>query len=1129
MGRRILAFFLGFIFAFVCIAGVIALAVFVVKVDQVVPETDNYLGDLAKMSVYDIGQSLYKLYLDKKTWKDETTGQYYSLGDFCKNYNIDLNKSLGMELPQEVLDIPAFEFFNDGGVENAMKQIKVSTLPAIANMFSKPNEDGTSNAMFADSVMLELAQYSMYDLLSNDEVGFAGVFANVRFVELLPDSFPAEDSDNKLMWAVGQTKIGALLKGVSGSENFMLQLKPDGAFETLGQLQLSALFGDSQYINALVGSNAVFADLIGDDGSLRLDDIINGISVGELLGCQKNDTIDITDYVAIDGQGENDEVLVKQKVIGEDESATVVYVKSINGEDWFEAELKCSKTEDENGEEHVHNADCFKYVWYSTSECTDTSHTHATAGDMYKNGAYYPRTEGLYAVLAALSITDLTSGNTDALMDQIKLIKISDIIDASSVNGIMSAFVDLTIEDLMNGAIDDMYLGEFFSFKRMAIQNPDEYDTENAVAIFKKRDNSILAYYVATDSNGNVALSINLRDWYEGKLECDQTDDESHVCNENCYSYAWYSGVDIPAEGVQAKLASKQISDLKHLNDDVQNMTLKDVFGEDKVPSMLKSIADVKIGELNTAINTIQLGDLLEYTSELNCDNEDEDHEHDSSCYAWYDKNGQAVSGMMAKLAGKTVNDISDLSNTIKEFTLRDVLGEDIPAMLKSLADVEIGNLNGAINDMYLGDFLEYEKVEKECNEEHDHTATCQFDWYKNGSVVEGMMAKLAYNKVSELSDLNNTVKTFTLRDVLGEDVPEMLLDVADTPVSEVGDAIQDIYLGSALGYNRNRIEDITEYKYHALDEGDNILKTLTPTKYIKREPNTTVWYEAVQSCPLKQNASHTHTEACFEYVWYQDKDCTTLVDGVVKAFVNTRVGEVDSKMQTVTLGQMGIGADNSILAAMQDTPINQIGNEINNLKMGVVLGYEKRYICGSSDSSHTHDDDCEYEWLAECKSSHSAPTDHLESDHVSIDGVTYYHAKGLNAKIADKSISEMTGDTLTEIALGLTMGDLVDGGMISLGDSAAEKEENSYKLALISSNERHGFTVNIGSNSKTFYCTLTDYFTFQATGANVTYKQYWNKCHENTSLTAAELQEHADTWKNLTLKNFISTLLTVL
>lgn len=842
---------------------------------------------------------------------------------------------------------------------------------------------------------------------------------------------------------------------------------------------------------------------------------------------------------------------------------------------------------------------------------------------MLKDGIYYARTDGLYAALSGLSITDLTSGNTDALMDEIKTLKVSEIVDASDVNGVMSSLLDLTIEELMNGAIDDLYLGEFFNLHRFAVKDIASYNVENATMIPKDKDHSLPAYYLATNADGDIAMSLDKKTWYVGKLNCD-VDEEDHTHGQDCYMYSWNELICEPqlgeehthtddcyqqAEGIKNKLAGKQIGDLQNLNEEVLKLTLYDVFGEDKMPSMLKSIQHVEIGELSEHINTIQLGELLEYEGGLTCEIADEDHVHDYTCYTWYqltcdneedghehdDSCRKLVEGMMAKLACKQVDEMRDLTDTIKSFTLKDVLGDDVPSMLKALENTEIGDLDTAINEMHLGDFLEYKRSQADNVDEankieiyksegstevafyvapygsnaialsidgetwyegvqyctnrasdHTHVASCYgYVWLRLNcdeaseghehdencyEQVTGMMAKLADKTVNELKYMDEIVQSFTLRDVLGDNVPAMLQDVADETVGNVGNAIENIYLGSALSYHRKEITDTTEYVNENVGSIVNknfpIVRGTMRTggianSFIKSE-NGVTWYEAVRNC--KTNHSQ-HTAACYEYVWYQDEDCEIEVDGIVKAFVNTKVKDVSEKMQSVTLGEMGIGGNN-ILDALQDTPINQIGDGINNLKMAVVLGYEKKYTC---EQNHTHTDECDYVWVAECNHDHETATDHRVSDHLEINGKTYYQAKGLNAKIADKTVQDMTGDTLTDIALGLTIGDLIDSGMISLGETIEQQEENSYKLALIFSEGNHYFTETVLSQSTNFYCNLTDYAKYSATKPSTTTKTYWNKCHASAGLTDEQLKAHAETWKDLTLKVFVTELLNVL
>lgn len=1140
MGRRVLAFFLGLILGIVLVAGgvigAIYIAVCVVNVNRVVPNAGNLLGDMASMSLKGIYDEVLALYNQKIGIADEN-GKYYTLGEFCQKYNINLNQALGKDIPQEVLDMPAFEFFNFSkdengnsvGMSHALSQIKVSTFPAVLKMF------GSENGAFNDTVTDELNKFSVADLFSQ-EVGIKGVFANIKFADIMPNAFPAQDSDNKLMWAVGQTTIGGALSGVSGSDNILIQLKAGNAFEAIGALEISAIMGESQYVNAILGNDAVVADLIDENGNIRLDEILNGISIGELLGCQKNEITDTTDYAGIDGQNPEAASLVMHK--GD------VYIKTTDGEHWFEAELDCK-------EDHTHTADCYAYVWYSTGTCNNNSadHCHDT-DDMLKDGAYYPRVTGLYAVLSSLSVADLTSGNDNALMNKIKVLKVSDIISGVEVSGVMSALVDLTIEDLMSGAIDTLYLGEFFNFERKIVPDVRSYDENSIVEVYKKFNPATVAYYVMTNAENKVVISTDKAKWYEGELTCES----EHEHNDNCYRYIWLDSDGKVADGIEGKLASKQIADLQNLNEEVQNLTLDDVFGED-IPRILISIKDSKIIDIHTTIKSVYLGELLDYTYEIVCGQEDdENHEHVASCYVWKDRGDNVIDGIVAKLAYKQVGQMKDLQSTVKTFTLRDVLGDDIPDMLKSLADTQIGDMNDSINNMFLGDFLEYTHIiicGQEDDENHEHVAACYAWTDKNGNAVNGMMAKLAANRVKTLSDLQSTVKTFTLKDVLGDDVPDVLKDVENTQIDNLQGAIDNLYLGSAMGYER-KIVDKTDYVVLGEHSGTTVvLKKLVPgsktlyvmTNDVDENGNAKTdarWFEAVFTCTEK----HDHNVDCYEYVWY-NKGTSEPVSDVAKAFVNRKLNNVSEIFDTLTLKELGISSDdNTILKSIENVPITEIGNSINTVKMGEVLGYAQYYTCDNANvAAHKHTADCAYIWVEECTDNHdtSKVNNHFATEqHYTIDTKQYIEVKGMNAKIACKTIEQMTGNGMTEIAQSLTIGDLIDSGMMSLGDTEAKKTENAYKFSIVfCGNETHKFTETItippsilmpdgGTSNQTYTCTLPDYLTYLSTHADTTAQEYWYKCHSKQAgdeLTASEIA-HRDDWKNMLLSEFISQLL---
>ena len=1031
--NRVLVFFLGMlfgiIFVFAALAGGIYIAVTVVKPTDIVAESGNYLGDLADMSLLDMAKSLVELYRSKIGLAGDD-GKYFTLGEFLTKYNIDGEKAFGMKLPQEILDIPAFEFFNsDDGVNKAMAQIKVSALPAIVNMFGSSSENGGET--FSDDVIAELSNYSVSDLFAEDK-GINYVFQNVAFADVLPSSFPQEDSDNKLMWAVGQTKIGKLLDGMSGTDNIFGQLKEGGAFAALGALSVTDLIGDSQYVRAILGDNAV-ASFVDDNGNLSFDSVINGISLGELLGCQKNEIVyeeqNVNDYwVSDDGSVTVVTVSIDGKTVYArkitDDNGVKLYEADGCGKDQHVHDATCGGNGSCETEEHTHTPECFPLAWYSTAECT-ANHDHVD--EMEKDGKHYPRVQGLYNVLSNLSMADLTGGDTNALFDKIKQLKISDLLTEGEATGVIANLSDMTIGELMSGGFESIYLGTALNYARRQLAAPQGAITGIRVGA----DTTDVRFYLGTSADGTLLLSDDNESWYEGCVTCKKADCDHRYAD--CYGYTWYTSEKLQDKvtGIGAKLASKTIKEMTSINTLVSSLTISDVL--EPVPSILKSLADTPISALGTAIDEMYLGELLGYKRMPVCENM---HEHTNECYGWF---------------------------------------------------------------------------EADCgNADHEHTDGCYT------KQADGLLGKFADKKISQLSTIGDTVKELTLSDVL-DPVPTMLADFANTPIGELGTKLNDMYVGSAMSYVRWE-KDVSGFAQNTTADGS--VKS-NGSEYVKADGDK--WYEAELTC----KDANTHTADCFEYLWYIDDTHTNAVDGINKAFCNYTLSTISNATNNLTLAKLGIDTSgNKILESVKDEKITDIGGKISALKMGVALGYVNAPICG--DNTHTHVDGC-YGWLEECKADN-----HDHCNHIEIDGKNYVRVKGLNAKIADLTVAGMgDGNALGNITQNLTIGDLIDSGMMDIGD-----ESNYYKFALITGCKEagHSFEYTYLTATKTYYCNFKDFIAYSAvieaenkamgTNKTVTAQSYWEKCHEGVTMTETEKAEHRDLWKNSKLSEFITNLL---
>ncbi len=1164
MGRRILAFFLGMIFGIIFLVGSLAggllIMATVIKPADLSAESSKYLGDLAQLSLLDIYKSVSELYRNKVGVTD-AEGKYYTFGEFCENYHINPNDLFGgKEVPQEVLDVPIFELIG-GDRDQAQNQIRVSVIPALLNMFmgGGTGEDGSANAMFPDSVLEKLSAYSIVDL--KGEGGIATVFSDVRIAEVAMGMLPLERTDdNAMMWAVGQAKLGPILGGIDG--NVLLQFLDGGAFDEMGRLPLVSMLGNSsQILNAFLKNKAI-ADMIDAEGNLNPDTIINSVYLGEIVGLQR-DELSEEETETFWETGISSDTLT---LLENDEQYAL---RTEDGT--FSAKQTCNSEE----EDHVHDINCFGFVWYSTTATEEGADT-----DLVLEDGRYPLATGIYAAIADVTIGSLTGGDSNALVDKLMDVPLNELLEGQEMSGIFANISDMTIGELINGGIDNMYLGDLLGFKRNEISAPEG----DILPLYKSEpheDGDKPVKYVVMNEDGTVAgLSPDGKVWYEGEItcakevhehtaECGVADEEgNYPCGKEqhahdvagCYGYVWYEKCEeahehegelviddehyVRAEGMMAKISDKQISELSDLDDLIKELTLADVLGKD-VPDILKGLKDVPIGELNDAINDLYLGELLSfrrrplsddelahydktvqdiegkdiegilakqdedgnitgnakldgevwYEAQFNCIDDEhkhdeacydgegqltctiEEHAHDANCYGyvWYEKCEEAhehdgewlpvedndegnyyvpAGGMMGKLADEQVKNLGKLDETAKKLTLADVLGDDIPAMLKSLKDTPIGKLDTAIDTLYLGQLLEYRRKDSseiadfetyttdvvtdeagnalvrsngdgkyvradgkvwyeaqltctdeehthsdECydaegniicgKEEHAHDETCYgYVWYKKCEeshehegewvpvednqegdryiVADGMMGKLANEQVKNLGNLNDTVQTFTLQDVLGDSVPDMLKGIKDTQIKDLNDAINGVYLGDFLSYRRRPVADPESYTAQVYTEG-KVTVRVSEDGSVAMTDEGKDWYEAVLTCDSKE-AEHEHGVSCYGYVWYEK--CENAEDGhdhsgewqptedneeglyyvptegMMAKLAREKVGDMgklDETVQKFTLEDVLGDSVPDMLKSIKDTQIKDLNAAINGMYLGDFLQYRRR------------------------------------------------------------------------------------------------------------------------------------------------------------------------------------------
>lgn len=997
--NKVIAFILGMVFGIIIILGAIAGVLYyggvILTPAKVSESTRDYIGDLADLSLYDMYKLAKKLYTEKAG--QMVDDKYYSLGDFMTDNNINLDAALGFEIPQSVKDIPLLEYFNgQNGLQNALGQIKVSVLPDIVNLFTTTDEAG--NKIVNQSAIDKLSNYSVTDLMGKN--GIVEVFAEVTLCELLPQTFPQTKSEtNQIMYALGQTQIGKAVNAfMSGGTNLYLELKDPkpgtttpGALAELGKITFTSLVGSGDATLNAVLEGKTIADIIDDSGNITTDPVINDLQIGRLLGLTYNEETDtwtksdgtpadsmyaaiagITVGQVLKGQGINDICLgdllgfVRNKItdvsaytesfVFTDEQgnttltvlrnpATDAYVLAAPAKEgeqlvWYEAEFFCA---DETAHTSTHSKDCYKFVWYTD----DTLATVAT---------------GVTGKLANTKISNLSNLN-----DEIQNFTLADVLGEDGVPQMLDSLKHTKIKD-METALDETYLGGFFKYYRKAVNQSAFSDTE-------------------TDGikvNGGVIAKADGDNYYIAKLICEQT----HTHTASCYGFEWYtdSACSVLATGITAKLADEQVKNLGNLQDKIMTFTLKDVMGDD-VPSVLKSIQDTKLSDLNGAIDQMYLGDMLGnhrvevddltgyadvisgtvkqkgslyakidsdawYEADIVCD---ETHTHTADCfdYNWYDETDAKLDGVIASVASVKVGDMDGDTITAKVNNMK--LGEVLtinsssPQILQTLKDTRIGKLSDKVDTLTLGDVITIDgsssTLLQNLKDKQITNLSLEIDNLTIDKVIDigdssPQILQTLKTKGTKISELGTAMNDLTIGDVVDVDAPgtsKILVELSDKKVDELGTAINGLYLGTAMNYNRKEITDISSY-------GITVCADVVSdgTRYARLYNG--MYYQATYDC----SQPHTHTAECYGFVWYTDEACTTTVSGVTAAFVNSKMDNISATIDNLTLAKLGIGAGNNLLMAVQDVPINDLGTALNKLDMGVMFVYKRMQVTGS-------------------------------------------------------------------------------------------------------------------------------------------------------------------------------------
>jgi len=242
------------------------------------------------------------------------------------------------------------------------------------------------------------------------------------------------------------------------------------------------------------------------------------------------------------------------------------------------------------------------------------------------------------------------------------------------------------------------------------------------------------------------------------------------------------------------------------INQVTEKFTLKEVLGDNfPTTGIISKLGDTKVGEIVTAINSMELGELMGLTK---------------TGGVWYDEHNVAVTDKLTLLiADKQVSEIdgsfaSTLLEEIKTtLTVGDLFDTEGNSILTALKDTYLGNLSTAINDMYLGELMGLTKTGDV--------------WYNGDEPASNLTALIAGKQVSEINGsfastlLGEIRSTLTIGELLENMGDNRLLAAlpADTTLDNLTTNLNGIQMGSMLGYVSFKVGDKDANDHYAIDE----------------------------------------------------------------------------------------------------------------------------------------------------------------------------------------------------------------------------------------------------------------------------------------------------------------------
>jgi len=395
-----------------------------------------------------------------------------------------------------------------------------------------------------------------------------------------------------------------------------------------------------------------------------------------------------------------------------------------------------------------------------------------------------------------------------------------------TIVGVMRGLACASVDGILDEGFDfgeiisDIYVGDALEF----VPHYNEYgelvewtDADNNPIVGARRD---LAFKTIGElSSGGFTVE-------------DVLGENPHVGELLGYTYdeandVWLDEDGNPLKGVAsvfADLTFKELGTSAVLNEKIEQMTVADILGYSKdeggwkdshgneVTGIMALLADSSVGGVGASMNGMTIGAIMGYT-------------RDDSRGKWYKGEGaeeEELTGVMASFADLTVSQLSDSSaftERLNRVALADALGytkgadgwvdskgDPVTGIMAALADTHIGDVSSKMSTLEIGTIMGYTKDGDK--------------WTIGDGELTGVVTAFADLTVNDMSDpaiVSEKIKSITLADALGytkeggkwkdpdgNEVTGVMAALADSQVKDVGSKMNDMKIGSVMGYTRD-------------------------------------------------------------------------------------------------------------------------------------------------------------------------------------------------------------------------------------------------------------------------------------------------------------------------------------